>query len=143
MTLLSFPDVNVWLALASHEHVHSAIARRWWNSSSGQIAFCRLSQLGLLRLLTTAVVMGNKPLSFDAAWRVYDSLLADDRVVFSPEHSRVDSFFRTNTTGPASAPKVWADAWLLAVAEAAGGVLVTFDKALAARGAHCLLSKRS
>ena len=58
-------------------------------------------------------------------------------------HSRADTFFRTNTTGPASAPKVWADAWLLAVAEAAGGVLVTFDKALAARGALCLLSKRS
>ena len=36
-----------------------------------------------------------------------------------------------------------ADAWLLAVAEAAGGVLVTFDRALAARGAHCLLAKRS
>ena len=86
--------------------------------------------------------MGNKPLSFDAAWRVYDSLLADDRVVFSPEHSHSERLFRTNSTGPASAPKVWADAWLLAVAEAAGGVLVTFDKALAARGAHCLLSKR-
>ena len=134
--------MNVWLALVSHEHVHSAIARRWWNSSSGQIAFCRLSQLGLLRLLTTAAVMGNKPLSFDAAWRVYDSLLADDRVVFSPEPSRVDTIFRTNATGPASAPKVWADAWLLAIAEAAGGVLVTFDRVLAARGAHCLLAKR-
>ncbi len=142
MTSLSFPDVNVWLALVSHEHVHSAIARRWWNSSSGQIAFCRLSQLGLLRLLTTAAVMKDKPLSFDEAWRVYDSLLADDRVVFAPENSRIDTFFRTITSGPASAPKVWADAWLLAVAEAAGGVLVTFDRALAARGAHCLLSKR-
>jgi toxin-antitoxin system PIN domain toxin len=143
MTSLSFPDVNVWLALVSHEHVYSAIARRWWNSSSGQIAFCRLSQLGLLRLLTTAAVMKDKPLSFDAAWHVYDELLADDRVVFSPENSRVDTLFRTIATGPASAPKVWADAWLLAVAEAAGGELVTFDKALAARGAHCLLSKRS
>jgi predicted nucleic acid-binding protein len=86
--------------------------------------------------------MKDKPLSFDEAWRVYDSLFADERVVFSPEHSRTDKFFRTNMSGPASAPKVWADAWLLAVAEAAGGVLVTFDKALAARGAHCLLSKR-
>ena len=86
--------------------------------------------------------MKGKPLSFDEAWRVYDSLLADERVVFSAEHSRVDRFFRTNTTGPASAPKVWADAWLLAVTEAAGGVLVTFDKALAARGAHCLLSHK-
>ena len=142
MTSLSFPDLNVWLALVSHEHVHSASARRWWNSSSGRIAFCRLSQLGLLRLLTTAAVMGNKPLSFDEAWRVYDSLYADERVVFSPEHSQTDGLFRTKTTGPASAPKVWADAWLLAIAEAAGGVLVTFDKALATRGAHCLLSKR-
>ena len=85
--------------------------------------------------------MKDKPLSFDAAWRIYDSLLADDRVVFSPEPSRVDTNFRTNATGPASAPKVWADAWLLAVAEAAGGMLVTFDKALATRGAHCLLAK--
>jgi hypothetical protein len=31
---------------------------------------------------------------------------------------------------------------MLAVAEAAGGELVTFDKALSARGAHCLLGKR-
>jgi toxin-antitoxin system PIN domain toxin len=142
MTSLSFPDVNVWLALVSHEHVRSAIARRWWNSWSGQIAFCRLSQLGLLRLLTTAAVMQDKPLSFDEAWRVYDSLLADERVVFAPEHSRAERFFRTNTTGPASSPKVWADAWLLAVAEVSGGVLVTFDKALATRGAHCLLAEK-
>ena len=86
--------------------------------------------------------MKDKPLSFDEAWRIYDRLLADDRVVFSPEHSMTDRFFRTNTAGPARAPKVWADAWLLAVAQAAGGVLVTFDKALATRGAHCLLSKK-
>jgi hypothetical protein len=31
---------------------------------------------------------------------------------------------------------------MLALASAAGGVLVTFDKALAPRGAHCLLSHR-
>ena len=86
--------------------------------------------------------MNDKPLSFDEAWRVHDSLFADERVVFSSEHSQTDRLFRTKTTGPASGPKVWADAWLLAIAEAAGGVLVTFDKALAARGAHCLLPKR-
>ncbi len=34
------------------------------------------------------------------------------------------------------------DAWLLAVAQAAEGVLVTFDKALGPRGARCLLPKR-
>ena len=86
--------------------------------------------------------MKGKPLSFDEAWRVYDSLLVDQRVVFSLEDSRADRFFRTNATGPSSAPKVWADAWMLAVAEAAGGVLVSFDKALGSRGAYCLLSHK-
>jgi hypothetical protein len=31
------------------------------------------------------------------------------------------------------------DAWLLAFADACGGKLLTFDRALAARGALCLL----
>jgi len=34
---------------------------------------------------------------------------------------------------------MWADAWLLSFAQAAEGTLVTFDRALAARGAHCVL----
>ena len=34
------------------------------------------------------------------------------------------------------------DAWLLAVADAAEGILVTFDKALASQGVNCLLPKR-
>jgi predicted nucleic acid-binding protein len=34
---------------------------------------------------------------------------------------------------------LWADAWLLAFAAAAGGMVITFDRSLAARGAHCLL----
>jgi toxin-antitoxin system PIN domain toxin len=141
MTSLIFPDVNVWLALASHEHVHSAIARRWWNSHRGGIAFCRISQLGLLRLLTTATVMGNKPLSMDRSWRAYEGLFGDDRVVFVYERPEMDAMFRSRASGHAASPKKWSDAWILAIAEAAGGQLITFDKALAGRGAHCLLPK--
>jgi toxin-antitoxin system PIN domain toxin len=142
MTSLSFPDVNVLLALAAHEHVHSAIARRWWNSHEGGIALCRISQLGLLRLLTTAAVMGNKPLSLDRSWLIYDGLLADDRVLFIYERPEIDAVFRARATGHTASPKMWADAWMLAVAEAAGGQLITFDQALGPRGAHCLLPKR-
>ena len=142
MTSLSFPDVNVWLALASHEHVHSKIARRWWNAHEGGIAFCRIAQLGLLRLLTTAAAMGNQPLTVDQAWQIYEGLFADDRVVFVYERPEVDAPFRKRAMGHAASPKLWADAWMLAMAHASGGVLVTFDKALAAPGAHCLLAKR-
>ena len=139
MTSLSFPDVNVWLALAAPEHVHAPIARAWWDQEDGQIAFCRLTQMGLLRLVTTAAAMDNKPLTIAQAWRVYDRFFVDDRVTLVSEPPEIDSGFRKMATGRAASPKLWADAWLLAFAAAANGRLVTFDKALAARGAHSLL----
>jgi toxin-antitoxin system PIN domain toxin len=139
---LVIPDINIWLALAAPEHPHNAVARRWWQQHQGGIAFVRQSQTGLLRLTTTAAAMDGKPLSVDDAWRVYDRFYEDDRVTFIAEPADVEKEFRERAVGPSASPKVWADAWLLAVAEAAGGVLVTFDKALASRGAHCLLSHR-
>jgi predicted nucleic acid-binding protein len=63
MNSLSFPDSNVWLALAAPEHVHAVIARRWWEQEGGMIGFSRLTQLGFLRLMTTAAVMDGKPLT--------------------------------------------------------------------------------
>jgi predicted nucleic acid-binding protein len=91
--------------------------------------------------MTTAAVMDGKPLTMSEAWRVYDRLYDDDRVTFVAEPPEVDKRFREKATGRTASPKVWADAWLLAVAQGAEGVLVTFDKALASRGALCLLPK--
>jgi|HubBroStandDraft_1064217.scaffolds.fasta_scaffold16227_3 toxin-antitoxin system PIN domain toxin len=139
---LSVPDINVWLALATHEHPHNTLARRWWHQQEGNIAFVRPSQLGFLRLMTTAAAMDGKPLTIDEAWRVYDRFYDDDRVTFVAEPPDVEKEFRHRAVGRAVSPKVWGDAWMLAVAGAARGVLVTFDKALGPRGAHCLLSAR-
>ena len=140
MTSLSFPDVNLWLALAVPEHLHVGVAARWWKETEGRIAFCRLTQLGFLRLLTTAAVMRGKPLTSTEAWSVYRRYFEDDRVLFVAEPSGVERLFQKQSEGSAS-PRVWADAWLLAFAKAAGGTLVTFNKALATRGAHCLPTK--
>jgi toxin-antitoxin system PIN domain toxin len=142
MSSLSFPDINVWLALATPEHVHASIARRWWEQESGTIAFSRLTHLGLLRLMTTAAVMDDKPLTMSEAWRVYDRFYDDDRVVFIAEPPDAEKRFREKAAGRTVSPKMWADAWLLAFAQAAEGVLVTFDKALGPRGARCLLTGR-
>jgi hypothetical protein len=142
MSSLSFPDMNVWLALATVEHIHSAVARSWWESEDGTIAFCRLTQLGFLRLMTTAAAMDGKPLTIAEAWRVYDRLYDDDRVTLVAEPAEVEKRFREKAVGRTASPKVWADAWLLATAQEAGGVLVTLDKALAGRGARCLLGTR-
>jgi uncharacterized protein len=139
MSSLSFPDVNVWLALAAPEHVHAVAARRWWEQETGYIAFSRMTQLGFLRLMTTSAAMDGRPLTMVEAWRVHDRFFEDDRVKFVPEPEGIESRFREHTAGGPASPKLWADAWLLAFALAAAGMLVTFDRALAARGAHCLL----
>lgn len=86
--------------------------------------------------------MDGKPLTMTEAWRAYDWFFRDDKVMFFPEPLEVEAKFRHATSHKTVSPKVWADAWLLAVAEAAGGVLVTFDRALASRGAHCLQNER-
>jgi len=142
MSSLNFPDINVWLAIAAPEHIHSAIAKGWWEQETGSIAFCRLTQLGFLRLMTTAAAMDGKPLTMTEAWRVYDRLYVDDRVTFISEPPEVDKRFREKASRRSASPKVWADAWLLAVVQAVEGILVTFDKALGSQGVNCLLPKR-
>jgi uncharacterized protein len=138
---LSFPDVNVWMALALEHHVHRALSLAWWRAVDSQIAFTRLTEIGVLRLLTTSAAMDGKPLGMKDAWQVYDGFFADDRVVFVPEPHDVETHFRHYTTARTASPKLWVDAWLLAFARAVEGTVVTFDRALAARGAHCLSSE--
>ncbi len=142
MTSLSFPDMNVWLALATPEHVHAKIAGRWWDEEPGEIAFSRFTQMGFLRLLTTDAVMDGKPLTMDEAWTVYDRWYEDDRVMFVAEPPDVEDGFRERARERTASPKVWAGAWLLAFAAAAGGRLITFDRALGPRGALCLIGAR-
>ncbi len=136
---LVFPDVNVWLALAV-THSLRAAALAWWNAEEGPIAFCRFTQIGLLRLLTTPAVMNREPLSMRQAWTVCDTLAADERVQFVSEPPPIDRLFRELSSGRRGSPKLWADAYLTAFAAEAGGTVVTFDRALAGRSSGVLLS---
>lgn len=141
MNSLSFPDVNVWLALLLEDHVHRPAARRWWDTDrSDIIGFIRFTQIAILRLLTTAAAMNGKPLSMAEAWKAYDRLYADERVAFLDEPAGgIETTFRQFTRQRHASLKLWADAWLLAFAESAGGTVVTFDQALAARAQNALL----
>jgi hypothetical protein len=140
MTSSSFPDVNVWLALLLEDHIHRTAARQWWESDqSDQIGFLRLTQMGVLRLLTTPAAMNSKPLRMAEAWAAYDRLFGDDRVVFLDEPRGMEVSFREYAKEHRASPKLWADAWLLAFAECAGGAVVTFDRALAARAGNTVL----
>lgn len=140
MTSLSFPDVNVWLALLWADHIHRPAAKNWWDSSNlDVIGFTRITQIGVLRLLTTPAVMNGKPLTMTAAWNAYDRLFSDDRVAFIGEPRYVESSFREYTSTGQISPKIWADAWLLAMADCNDATVVTFDQALAAKSNRCLL----
>ena len=137
-----FPDVNVWLALSYERHKHYAAARAWFErlEDDARACFCRLTQISLLRLLTTGAVMGeNEVLSQVGAWRVYDRWLEDDRVLFLEEPPSMEVRFRAFSHQQRAAPKDWSDSYLCAFAEAAGLRLVTFDRALSTKSGDLLL----
>jgi toxin-antitoxin system PIN domain toxin len=133
MTLLVFPDVNVWLALATAGHIHHKDAKRWFESlGEADLFFCRFTQIGLLRLLTTAAIMGRDVLNQRQAWQAYDKFLAGG-VRFLEEPSALEDHFRRLTRLTSPSPKEWADAYLAAFALGSGLILATLDKALAAK----------
>src|SRR5580704_14175238 len=80
------PDVNFWIALASDRHPHTARAAAWMQGIlTDQVAFCRITELGLLRLLTNSHVMGSEVRNHQGAWKVYDQMRVDSRIVFLSE----------------------------------------------------------
>lgn len=83
--------------------------------------------------------MNGKPLSMSAAWAVFDELNSDSRVGWLGEPDLVEAIFRKNSQGENSSPKLWTDAYLVAMAEQTESTLVTMDKALAARCPQALL----
>jgi hypothetical protein len=139
MTLSVFPDVNVWLALATSGHIHHKDAKLWFESlDQADLLFCRFTQIALLRLLTTAAVMGRDVLTERQAWQAYEKFLAGG-VRFLEEPPTLEDHFRRLTPHTSSSPKEWADAYLTAFAIGAGLRLTTFDKALAAKAKGSIL----
>src|SRR5262245_41607462 len=110
MSSLSFPDVNVWLAIILEDHVHRDPAWEWWTAETADsILFIRTTQIGVLRLLTTSAAMNGKPLTMVDAWSAYDRIRADQRVAFLPEPAAVEARFRGLTAERQTSPKLWAD----------------------------------
>ena len=138
-----FPDVNVWIALTYRGHIHHTAARTWLDSvpDDSELCFCRLTQLGFLRLLTTAAVMGNKVLSQAEAWDFYDDWLENGHAAYVEEPPAIELTFRSLSGSGQVAPKDWADSYVSAFAQVSGLRLVTFDHALQRRTAGAVLLK--
>jgi len=140
MNALNFLDANVWLALIWSRHVHSETAQLWFEQAGEeQFFFCRFTQVTVLRLLTTDQVMGKDARTMSEAWSLWDRIWADTRIVFLPEPDDIEREFRSRSRLSSRSPKMWADAYLLAFAAAAGLKLVTFDRALKSHGVDVLI----
>jgi len=122
-------DVNVWVALLVPRHVHHERANRWFASlAPAESGICRVVQLALIRLLGNLSVMGGDALSAFDAWRIVGQLMEDERVDFIQESPGIEAilpdFFRYQVpTG-----KLVGDAYLAALAMAAGRRMVTTDR---------------
>jgi hypothetical protein len=85
-------DVNVWVALAISRHIHHSDAVGWFDSLSDRdsVYFCRVTQQGFLRLVTTTAALGTDAVSNDLAWDGYLRLRRDPRIHWIEEPEGLD-----------------------------------------------------
>ncbi len=127
MKSLDLLDVNVWLALAHPGHSHHKAALNYWSGATTQMAFCRTSMQGFLRLLTQPAVMGEAVHTAEEAWDIYTAYLSSGRATFLPEPATTEAQMRSFTTRPGFRVRDWTDAYLASFAVTAGCRMVSFD----------------
>jgi len=127
--VIDLVDANVWLALAFSDHIHHAQAAAWFDAQvEDSCGFCRVTQMALLRHLTNSKIMGRFVQSQQDAWRSYDKLANDPRVIFLTEPPSVETSFRSLAQATAPSRALWTDAFLAAFALENKLRLVTFDQ---------------
>ena len=127
--VIKLADANIWLGAAFSDHLHHAKAKTWFEDQSiGICAFCRVTRTALLRHLTNSKIMGSFVQSQQDAWRNFDRLANDPRVVFLPEPPGLEEAFRRYSRASSPSRTVCTDAYLTAFALQHQAQLVTFDK---------------
>ncbi len=141
MTSLIFPDLNVWIALSFRSHNHHSICWAWYQSlrANEELAFCRMTQLGFLRLSTNVSVARGETVDQAGAWAAYDRWRSDGGAAYLEEPFGMEAEFRFYATRRTPSPKDWGDSYLVAFAAAASLPLVTLDKGLSQRYARSIL----
>jgi toxin-antitoxin system PIN domain toxin len=123
-------DVNVLLALVTDRHAFHGLALRWAEGvATGGAVLCRVTQLGLLRLLNNPAVMREEALDTAGCWSLWHRLLEDERFHFAPEEPPgLDAALERFIKGRDFTPRAWTDAYLAAYAHSGHLTLVTFDR---------------
>ena len=126
---IKLADANVWLAVVFSDHLHHGKAKAWFDAEGeDSCAFCRLTQMALLRHLTNSKIMGAFVQSQQDAWKNYDKLATDPRVIFVAEPAALETRFLSFTQATSPSHGLWTDAYLSAFALETQAQLVTFDQ---------------
>jgi toxin-antitoxin system PIN domain toxin len=126
-------DVNVWLAAAWARHEHHPVAKRWIDAAEDDLAFCRVTQMALLRLITNPAIMQRDAVSRRRGWEVVDRLMDDPRTRFLDEPEGLLALWVTFSRRDDRNHLLWTDDYLAAFAHAARAELVTFERAFRVR----------
>lgn len=126
--MIDLPDLNVWLAfsLADHEH-HSRAQRYWAQEASAEVAFCRLTALGLVRLLTQPAATGGQPFSVPEAWEAYASFRRLPEILLLHEPADCEAWLETWARAGRFSPRLWSGAYLAAFCMSGNLRMVSFD----------------
>jgi len=127
-------DVNVLIALLDAAHVSHTRARQWFSARAGEgWASCPITQNGCVRVMSNPAYRNMVPASL-----VIDRLrgaCASPLHVFWPDDVSVIDPARIDESR-LHGPRQLTDAYLLALAVAHGGRLVTFDAAVPRSAVH-------
>ena len=126
-------DVGVWLAAVWGRHVHHPVAADWFSRETDDIAFCRVTQMGLLRLLSNPAIMRDDAIDRSQAWRTYNQVWADERVLWVDEPAELDAVWRAISARDDKSHRLWTDDYLAAFAQAGEATLITLDRKLPPR----------
>ena len=126
---ISLPDVNILLALLAEGHTHHESAREWFRAQANDsAAICRVTQMGLLRLLTNPKVLPQGVCSIHRAREISNEVRAEKRVCLDSEPPRIEAAWMAMMQHPAARPSSWTDAYLAAFAQQREYQMVTFDR---------------
>lgn len=126
-------DVNVWLAASWARHRHHEVAKRWVDQDEDELAFCRVTQMALLRLMTIPAITGRDALSRRAAWDAVDQMMVDSRVRFLAEPDTLVPLWKALSKKEDHDHLLWTDDYLAAFAQAIDADLVTLDSVFRVR----------
>ena len=125
--MIDLLDVNLWLSLVDQRHLHHPVARAYWSQNGDrEFAFCRVTMLGFLRLITSHKTVAD-PKTPAAAWSIYQEFKALPNIRFLTEPPYLEASFHSLTTAVDLPNRLWTDAYLAAFAIASGSRLVSFD----------------